>query len=152
MKYLRFIALGLGLIFLLFYFSIGYKNDRIKLQTQQEQITNQTQWETKTDEQEPILIKVTPLQLGAGQDSWRFEVDFTTHSIDLDMDVAKVVSLVDDKGNDFLPISWEGPGPGGHHISGNLIFNAITPMPKFVELKIKEVGGISERSFRWDIQ
>ena len=26
----------------------------------------------------------------------------------------KVISLIDDKGNVFEPLSWEGPGPGGH--------------------------------------
>lgn len=154
MKYWRFIAIGIVLVFLLYYFFVVYKKDQPnpQIQNKQAQTANQTEWETKIDEQEPVLIKVTPLQLGAGQDSWKFEIDFTTHSIDLDIDVAKVTTLINDKGNSFQPISWEGPGPGGHHISGTLMFKAITPVPKFIELKIKDVGGVFERSFRWDIQ
>lgn len=146
MKYWIFVSLGLALILVLGYYLV------MTIKGPNPQSSNQKLWETKVDEQEPISIKVIPLQLGAGQNPWKFEVIFTTHSGDLDVDASKAAVLVDDKGNVFQPTSWEGPGPGGHHISGNLLFDPITPLPNFVELKIKNVGGIPERAFRWSLE
>ena len=153
MKYWRFIAVGLAFIFLMYYYFAVYRDARQHdVQQSNQQQTTQKQWETKTDEQEPVLIKVTPVQLGLNQNPWKFEVTFTTHSGDLDIDPTKVISLVDDKGNMYQPATWEGPGPGGHHISGTLLFNPITPFPKSVELKVKDVGSISERTFKWNLE
>ena len=152
MKYWRFIIIGLTLILLLYYFFTVYRDDWKKnAQVQQNQTTSK-QWEEKTDEQEPILIKVTPLELGLNQSLWKFRVIFTTHLGNLDQDPTKVVVLVDDKGSIYQPVAWEGPGPGGHHREGILEFNTIQPNPKYVELKIKDVGGIPERSFKWNLE
>ena len=59
---------------------------------------------------------------------------------------------MDDKGNIYQPKMWEGPGPGGHHREGVLVFSPIEPAPKYVELRIKNIGGIAERLFRWDVK
>ena len=64
----------------------------------------------------------------------------------------KVVTLVDDKGIAYLPTRWEGAGPGGHHREGTLVFNAVNPAPTSVHLQIKEVGGIPERMFIWELK
>lgn len=151
MRYWKFIAIGLAFGLLIYYIAF-YDDGQKEAQMDKELAAVTTEWETKTDEQPPVLIKVTPTQLGPGQSSWKFEVTFTTHSGDLDIGVADAVTLVDDKGNSFRPVSWEGPGPGGHHISGSLIFDPLTPLPGYVELVIKDIGGISRRSFRWEIQ
>ena len=108
-------------------------------------------WETKTDDQPPVSITVTPIQFGADATMWKFDVAFTTHSGSLDDDPTKVAVLVDDKGISYQPTAWEGAGPGGHHREGVLVFKAINPSPKYVELKIKDIGGIIERSFRWNL-
>ena len=153
MKYWRFIAIGLAFIFLLYYYFAVYRDARQHdLQESNQQQTTQKQWETKIDEQEPILIKVTPTQLGSDQNPWKFEIIFTTHSGDLNQDPTKIVTLVDDKGSIYQPTGWEGPGPGGHHVAGNIVFKPITPLPNWVEVKIKEVGGVPERSFRWNLK
>ncbi len=153
MKYWRFIIIGLAFIFLLYYYFAVYQDGKqYHAQNQTSQQAAQKQWETKTDEQPPVLVKATPTELGKDAKQWRFTVAFTAHSGDLDQDPLKVVSLFDDKGNVYEPISWEGPGPGGHHREGTLVFNSINPFPKFIELKIKDVGGIPERSFRWNLE
>lgn len=154
MKYWRYIAIGLVFVFLLYYYFAVYR-DADQHDTQnvnQQQTTTQKQWETKTDEQAPVLIKVTPIELGSNQNQWKFTVAFTTHSVDLDQDPTKVMSLIDDQGKTYLPTAWEGPGPGGHHREGTLSFKAIQPLPKYIELEVKDVGGIPERSFRWDLE
>jgi hypothetical protein len=81
--------------------------------------------------------------------TWKFQVVFDTHSGSLDDDLLTVASIVDDRGNAYQPTVWEGPGSGGHHREGALTFEAINPVPSYLELKIKDVGGIPERSFRW---
>jgi len=152
MKYWRVIAIALVTVSLIYYYFAVYEGGKKANEQVGQNQTSSKQWETKTDEQSSVLIKVIPIQLGSGQNPWKFEVTFTTHSGDLDIDPTKVISLSDDNGNNFQPTSWEGPGPGGHHISGNLTFDAIAPTPKFVELKIKDVGGIPERSFKWKLE
>lgn len=153
MKYWRFIIIGLAFVFLLYYYFAVYQDGKQDhAQNQASEQAAQKQWETKTDEQPPVLIKATPTELGKDVREWKFTVAFTAHSGDLDQDPIKVVSLVDDKGNSYEAILWEGPGPGGHHREGTLIFNSISPFPKFIELKIKGVGGIPERSLRWILE
>lgn len=145
MKYAFYIVIGLAVVLL----SFGIFN---REQPQPSNDRQTKQWETKTDNQPPITIKVTPIELGQNVKIWKFTLVFETHSGSLDQDPAKVASLVDDKGNAYRPISWEGPGPGGHHREGTLIFNPILPLPKYVELKIRDVGGVSERLFRWNME
>lgn len=153
MKYWRFIAIGLAFIFLMYYYFVVYRDARQHdTQTANQQTITQKLWETKSDEQAPVLIKVTPTQLGSGQNPWKFTVTFTTHSGDLDQDPTKVAVLIDDRGNTYRPISWEGPQPGGHHIEGSFLFDTIEPTPKYVELKILDVGGIPERIFKWSLE
>lgn len=109
------------------------------------------QWETKTDDQPPVTIKITPIVLGKDTALWKFKIVFDTHSGNLDYDILAAAILTDDKSTIYKPTAWEGPGPGGHHREGILVFNALNPLPPFVELKFKNVGGIPERVFKWDI-
>lgn len=146
MRYLRLVAI-LILIFLSYYYFMVYKG-----QNRGNQQVVVKQWQTKTDEQGSVLVKATPIDLGKNTSQWKFTVTFTTHSEELDQDPTKVISLIDDKGNVFEPLSWEGPGSGGHHREGTLIFRSINSVPKYIELRIKDVGGISERSLIWDLE
>ena len=143
--------IGLAFVFLIYVFFVIFQ-DRTKSGAENTQ-TNQEptilQWETKTDEQPPIIIKVTPVEFGKHFQTWKFRVVFDTHSGSLDDDLLRVVVLADDNGNDYRPTAWEGAGAGGHHREGTLLFEAINPIPLYVELKIKNVGGIAERSFKW---
>ena len=154
MRYWRFIIFGLALVFLIYYFAVyqdGKKERQQSAQTGQEQGVVK-QWETKTDEQEPVLIKVTPTQLEKDAKEWKFNITFTTHSVELDLDPTQIAVLVNDKGASFKPTGWEGPGPGGHHREGILIFNPIQPIPQYIKLIIRDVGGIPQRSLRWDLE
>lgn len=112
----------------------------------------QDKWETKIDGLPPVTIQATPVEFGKSASRWKFDVIFTTHSGSLDYDPAKIAFLTDDKGNKYQPTAWEGPGPGGHHREGTLVFNPIWPTPKYIELKIKNVGGVPERSFKWNLE
>ncbi len=157
MKYLKFSPIVLALIFLSYYYFGIYQSQKQVLSSQNEQLeqsisTGQKQWETKTDEQSLVTITVTPVELGGDIKTWKFAVVFDTHSENLDQDLTKVIVLSDDKKNTYLPTAWEGSGPGGHHREGILVFNAVQPVPQSVEIKIKDVGGVAERSFRWNLE
>ncbi len=109
-------------------------------------------WETRIDEQPPVIIEVTPLEFGREAAQWKFGVVFTTHSGSLEEDPAVSAFIVDDEGKMYQPMAWEGDGPGGHHREGTLIFNAVDPAPRYIEMKMNDIGGIAERSFRWNIE
>ena len=61
-------------------------------------------------------------------------------------------TLIDDKGGRHAPVKWEGAGPGGHHREGTLKFNAVTPTPTSIELRIARAGEAAPRSFRWQLK
>lgn len=157
MKYLKFSPIILALVFLLYYYFEVYQFRKQTSPPQNKQLEQsagmaQKQWETKSDDQPPVTVKVTPVELGADRETWKFQIVFDTHSGSLDDDLLAVASLVDDKGNMYRSTVWEGPEPGGHHREGVLVFEAINPAPSYVELKIKNVGGIPERSFKWNLE
>lgn len=156
MKYLRFIMIGLAFIFLIYVIFVIYQN--ITKNSEQAMPlptagTSRQQWETKTDDRPPVAIKVTPIELGTGKgvQEWKFYIAFDTHSGSLDQDVTQIATLVDGTGNIYEPIGWEGAGPGGHHREGVLVFGPINQFPQSIELKIRDAGGIPERSFKWDV-
>lgn len=132
----------------------NFIKQRSEASQQMEQPLNiaQNNWETKINDQPPVTIKVTPVKFGKDAQIWKFDIVFDTHSVELDQDLMQIATLVDDKENVYRPTAWEGAGPGGHHREGILVFDPINPFPQSVELKIKDVGGIPERSFKWNIQ
>lgn len=105
---------------------------------------------TKTDDHASVNVMVTPLDVAQTSKEWKFDIGMNTHSVTLDQDMTSVVVLVDDKGIEHKPLRWEGAPAGGHHREGVLVFNAIAPVPKSVQLKIVGIGGVL-RSFVWQL-
>lgn len=106
--------------------------------------------ETKTNQQGEVTVKVTPQSLIIGQKP-AFEIIFDTHSVDLAFDPTLLVNLTDDQGTIYNRSLWQGSPSGGHHRSGILIFNQMLSQTKNVELVIKDVAGVKERKFRWQL-
>ncbi|HEA47204.1 MAG TPA: hypothetical protein ENH97_02200 [bacterium] len=90
----------------------------------------------------------------------KFRVYLNTHSVDLlayQMD--KISFLRDEKGNEYKAESWKTLSESSHHRSGIIKFSnldgkgdfIITSSSKSIELVIKELAGIKERVFRWDL-
>lgn len=80
------------------------------------------------------------------------EITMNTHSVELADEMTKVSILRDDSGNEYKPTAWEGAGPGGHHRERKLKFAAMTTQPKYIELVIKDLAKVAERSFRWELR
>lgn len=105
----------------------------------------------QTDSQGSVTVKVTPKSVTEFSASLDFEIVLDTHSGNLDQDLTKTSLLIDDKGSQHTPISWEGDPPQGHHRQGVLKFTPIAPRPRFIELKIRLIEEDGEKSFRWEL-
>ncbi len=109
-----------------------------------DQVTSPS-FESKSDEQGEVFVTVTPISLG---ESWDFEIDLTTHTVELSADLMAVTTLVDAYGKTYLPISWEGDPVGGHHRVGILKFQAVET--DSFSIKIVDISGGEERVFEWE--
>ncbi|MAZ40855.1 hypothetical protein CL654_01960 [bacterium] len=100
---------------------------------------------SQTNEDGAVSVTVTPLDETLSS----FDVVLNTHSMDINEDMVEVSIMVDEKGNEYKPVGWEGDPAGGHHREGILSFKEIEPEAKSITLFIRNVGGVEERKFEW---
>jgi len=106
---------------------------------------------TRTHSGGGVTVKATYLNPQATEDA-RFEVVLDTHSVNLDSYDLKAVSLLrDDAGESYPPTQVENKG-SGHHREITLMFPKLSAEAKRLELVIKDIAGVKERSFRWELQ
>jgi hypothetical protein len=106
---------------------------------------------TRTHAGGGVTAKVTYLN-PKSNDEARFQVVLETHSVDLDSyDLKALSSLRDNAGKGYQPIKVENKG-SGHHRQVVLVFPKLAPGNKRLELVIKDIAGVKERSFVWDPQ
>lgn len=110
---------------------------------------------TQTNEDGTVTVTATWTGQAAGP---VFTVELNTHSVELDaIDLSKQATLRVD-GVSVPATGWNAP-IGGHHRSGTLTFPTtsadgtpiIGPQTRAVELIIRDVAGVPERSFRWTV-
>jgi hypothetical protein len=107
---------------------------------------------TETSDAGQVTVAVTPLNLGRPEVPLQFQVALNTHSVALDYDLAQLAVLRTDGGNEVTAVRWDG-GRGGHHVSGTLSFLPIDLQgARWVEVLIRGVANVPERTFRWDLQ
>lgn len=111
-------------------------------QVQEERLSTQSAAEGE------VSVEVTPMVLKPGGEA-KFKVTLNTHTIELNYDLLKVSNLQDNNGNNIKAILWSG-GLVGHHLTGELVFPAISGKAESVELTIAGISG-SDRKFRWNI-
>ena len=109
---------------------------------------------TQTNEGGEVTVTATWAGREAGP---VFTVELNTHSIELDaIDLGSLATLRVD-GVSVPATGWNAP-IGGHHRSGTLSFPTtgddgtaiIGPQARTVELVIRDVAGVPERTFRWN--
>jgi hypothetical protein len=106
---------------------------------------------TRTDSGGGVTVKATLLD-SKTTGELRFQVVLDTHSVNLDgYDLKKIAVLRDDAGKDHLSKTVESKG-SGHHRQSTLVFAKMANRAKRVELVIKDVAGVKERIFRWELQ
>ena len=98
-----------------------------------------------------VTVKVTYVDPQAA-DELRFEVVLDTHSVNLDGYDLKALSQLRYKaGKTYEPTKIESKG-SGHHREIVLGFPKPSPEAKRLELVIRDIAGVKERTFRWDLQ
>lgn len=114
-----------------------------------EAVVSSGPWETKTDSQGGVEVKVTPQKLGVKEKENIFSIVLDTHSGSLDFDFVKIISLKDNLGNEYRPTAWSG-GQGGHHLLGEISFPKLNPKAQKATLAVTAIGGVT-RVFEWEI-
>jgi len=104
----------------------------------------------RSDNAGGVVIDVEPVKLGDDQETWEFAVALNTHSVDLAYDLTQVAVLRCERGEEHLPLAWEGSPPGGHHRQGLLRFSPLDHSSSFIEIVIRGVANVPERVFRWE--
>lgn len=106
---------------------------------------------TQTHSGGGVTVKVTPLDSRASGEL-RFQIALDTHSVNLDSyDLKSLVSLRDNTGKLYPPTAVENKG-SGHHRQATLSFAKPPNGVKRVELVVKDIAGVKERIFRWDLE
>ena len=103
---------------------------------------------TKNNDSGGLSIDATPIDFSFGKPV-QFEIVLTAHQEDLDFDLTQQSVLIDDLGNTYLPLEWQG-GRGGHHLSGKLIFPPLKDKTDKIKLVIKGIYNTEERIFEWN--
>jgi hypothetical protein len=97
-----------------------------------------------------VTAKVTFLN-PKGADEPRFQLVLDTHSVNLDAyDLKSIAVLRDDTGKSYVPTAAENKG-SGHHRETVVTFPKLSPGAKRIELVIKDVAGVNERTFAWKL-
>jgi hypothetical protein len=106
---------------------------------------------TRTHSGGGVTVKVTYLN-PEGAEGPSFQVVLDTHSVDLDaFDLENRSVLRDEAGKSYHPAHVQNKG-GGHHREVTLAFPKSASGSKRLELVIKEIAGVKERSFRWELK
>ena len=106
---------------------------------------------TRTHTGGGVTVKVTYLN-PKETESVRFEVVLDTHSVNLDGYDLKVLSVLrDEMGKEYQPTQVENKG-SGHHREIILIFPKSSSGAKRLDLVIKDIAKVKERSFSWDLR
>ncbi|OGD89472.1 hypothetical protein A3J17_05145 [Candidatus Curtissbacteria bacterium RIFCSPLOWO2_02_FULL_40_11] len=152
MKYLKVIVFSMAILAIgatIYYLTINKTTGNLK---ETIPMASQNMLQTQINSEDSIIVKVTPINLSESAETLDFEIVLDTHSGNLDQDLVANSVLIDDKGNQFSPIFWEGDPPQGHHRQGILKFEPMSQRLKLIELKLNQIGNVSERSFKWDFE
>ncbi len=103
---------------------------------------------TQTDLRGPVTIAVTYTPAAAAGEPISFAIKLDTHSVDLDGYAFDAIVFVRDaSGREVKATAVEKPTGSGHHRAATLLF---PPQDGRIELVVKGVGGVAERTFRFE--
>jgi hypothetical protein len=88
---------------------------------------------TETIEAGEVTVTIDPLTID--DDGASFEIVMDTHSVELDMDIARQ-STLEVGGEAWTEATWTGDGPKGHHREGTLSFVADGPAEGNMRLEL----------------
>jgi Spy/CpxP family protein refolding chaperone len=117
---------------------------------------------TQKDTQGAITVTATLLTPNKARADGKLavQVKLETHTVDLDpYDLETLAFLRDTQGREVQAVGLESPSGSGHHREGILIFPSLDasgkpllgPEVKSLALLLRDIGGVQERSFRWQL-
>ncbi len=107
---------------------------------------------TRTSSVGPVTVAVTPLPPAAPGEPLRLKVVLDTHSVDLDGVAFEAVVGVRSGGATVASPRVESTKGSGHHREAVLVFpSTVGAGASTLEVVVKDVGGVPERVFRWDL-
>jgi hypothetical protein len=93
-----------------------------------------TELETRTATVGEVETTIIPTRIDAS--GAEFDIALDTHSVDLDIDIARQTTLtIDDQ--PWTKPTWAGTRAGGHHLEGTLAFTAAGPAAGVAVLTIE---------------
>lgn len=105
---------------------------------------------TKTNTQGPVSVALTLVPPVKAASPIRVRVAFNTHSVALDgIALESAIALRKADGSEERPTVIEQTG-GGHHRRTVVVFPGQPPGDS-LQIVVKNVGGVEERLFRWDL-
>jgi hypothetical protein len=106
---------------------------------------------TRTDGQGPVSVTVTLAAASAVGKSLEVEIALNTHSVGLDaIAFDRAVTLRRPDGTETAPSAVQAKG-AGHHREAMLSFTPVT-QPGSIQILVRDVGGVAERTFTWDLR
>lgn len=97
-------------------------------------------------------VTVAATLLTERADATAIRLAMNTHSVNLDgYQFGTIASLRDDQGKTYALEAVENASGGGHHREAVLRFARADAGAKAVELIVKDVAGVKERTFRWSM-
>ncbi len=97
-------------------------------------------------------VTVTATLLKGQGDGPAIQLAFNTHSVNLDaVNLEEIATLRDNSGKVYPVEAVEKASGGGHHRQTVLRFAKLNPNAKAIELVVKDVAGVKERVFHWDV-
>jgi len=106
--------------------------------------------QTKRDARGPVTVAVTLLVPPVAGSPLKARVVLDTHSVGLDgIELERVVILRRADGVEVAPNAVELAAGSGHHKEAVAVFPPTAQAA--VQIVVKNVGGVAERSFVWDV-
>jgi len=108
-------------------------------------------YEELIDRQAGIRVSALPISLSRGKQV-RIRVWISDRSGEMNQDLLKTSTLVDEQGKEYQLISSTQLNSGGSQYVGELLFQSTNIDAKMIKLQIKAVGGVETRVFKWALQ
>jgi hypothetical protein len=105
---------------------------------------------TKRDQQGPVTVVVTLIPPATPGAPLKAKIVLDTHSVGLDGIAFERAVVMRTGGTDVSPTAVEQATGGGHHRNAVLVFPP-PAQPGPVQIVVKDVGGVAERSFSWEL-
>lgn len=103
---------------------------------------------TKRDQQGPVAVVVTLMPPATPGAPIKAKIVLDTHSVALDAIALDQAVTMRTDGAEVAPTAVEQATGSGHHREAVLVFPPAV-QPGSVQIVVKNVGGVAERSFSW---